>query len=557
MTGDENDGTWPNAVLGKPLQALAIAASISALTLWLTGFVYGSNLNLFNIPFVERFLEREEFAADAFVTSLDGFTSAVWPPMRWLALYVSAPTLFLLAHIATRFATVLALLLLVRRFEREPWAMTASVLMVALAMILMEHSPVGIHQMFIDAFTHSMLTWPLIFLLLGTLPTSRFRLSAVILALLLDINAFVGLWMLALAIALRGREFWLANRRVRVQSTVLFLLFALPVVAWILGSMVHTGVATSFSYRQYVREYFPQHFLIEAASTRSLIREGLYLAAGWLAAGLIDHTAFWRRALACLAAIFLLGCVLPYLFDSRIVFNLHLLRVDGVLIAVSLIVQSLAFVRMIRTTSNWSYRLLLALVAASAFALPLSISLGLGALLILAFHAWVVQRHALQQLRPYAQRLPRIARAAPITAALLSCALVLLATWRAVAVLPAPKPPLGASWDQVAATIRQDGGPGPYLVPLGDDGDVFLLQAQRRPWVSWKEGAAVMWNPGFFAQWHARHSAVMQLKTPQALLGYAQANGIAQVVLKTPADCGPAFHEALRTTDYVWCSTVR
>jgi len=37
------------------------------------------------------------------------------------------------------------------------------------------------------------------------------------------------------------------------------------------------------------------------------------------------------------------------------------------------------------------------------------------------------------------------------------------------------------------------------LVPLDLDG--FQLDAQRRIWVNWKQGAAVMWAPSFYTQW--------------------------------------------------------
>ena len=58
----------------------------------------------------------------------------------------------------------------------------------------------------------------------------------------------------------------------------------------------------------------------------------------------------------------------------------------------------------------------------------------------------------------------------------------------------------------------------------------FTVAAQRRSWVGWKEGAAVMWAPGIYTTWRTRSREVAALHSADAALAYACAHAIAYVI---------------------------
>ncbi|MDM0026850.1 hypothetical protein [Variovorax saccharolyticus] len=541
---------------GLPLQIACLAVLITWWSLELTGFKFGKNLNVFHIPYVMRFIDRPEFAADPFVLSLENFTTAVWPVIRALVDTFDARLTFLFAHVVVRFASVYTLLLLAQTCGLGLWGATISATLVATSMALMPDSPVGRHEMFLDYFTHSVVTWPLIFFTFRSLVARRFRSASVALALTFDINAFVALWMLAVAIFQRGEEFWRSSAKIKIQSIALFLLIVAPVAVWILSSIAHTGAATPFSYKQYIGEYFPDHFLVEAASRASLIRVGLYFLAAWFASGLLRDPGFWRRGIACLLLIFLAGCAAPQFLDARLIFNLHLLRSEGVLTATSLIVQSMAFVAIMSGASSRLHKFLAIQVAIGTFVLPHSLFFALASTLLFLGHAPAIRSFLARWHDKLGGERPRLLSMASIAMIAIATVVISLAAYRGSVSLVRADNDLDPGWRAMAEAIKREGGSGPYLAPLGDEADLFVALAERRLWVSWKEGAAVMWYPGFYAQWSSRWKALRELHSPEQLLAYAKAHGIPEVILKDPAQaCGDGYKPRLKTDGYLWCSS--
>ena len=542
--------------IGWHLQIACLAVLITWWSLELTGFKFGKNLNVFHIPYVMRFIDRPEFAADPFVLSLENFTTAVWPVIRALADTFDARWVFLSAHVVVRFASVYALLLLAQTCGLGLWGATISATLVATSMALMPDSPVGRHEMFLDYFTHSVVTWPFIFFFYRSLVARRFRSASAALALTFDINAFVALWMLAVAVFQRGGDFWRSTARIKLQSIAVFVLIVAPVAVWILSSIAHTGAATPFSYKQYIREYFPDHFLVEAASRAALIRVALFFLAAWFASSLLRDPGFWRRGLACLLMIFLAGCVAPYVLDARLMFNLHLLRSEGVLAATSLIVQSLAFMAIMSGASSRLYKFLVIQVMVASFVLPHSLIFAVASTLIFLGHAPAVRGFLAGWRDRLGAERPRLRSMASIAIIVVATLVTSLAAYRgSVSLIRTDNEP-DPGWRDMADAIRRDGGSGPYLAPLGNEADLFVAQAERRLWVSWKEGAVVMWYPGFYAQWSTRWKALRDLHSPEQLLAYAKAQGIPEVILKNPAQgCGDGYKARLKTDGYLWCSS--
>lgn len=537
------------------VQLAALAVLITCGSLALTGFKFGTNLNVFHIPYVLRFIDRPEFAGDPFVLSLQNFTTAVWPIIRALTDLFDARLVFLTAHVLVRFASVYTLILLTRSAGLGLWGATISAALVSISMALMDASPVGRHEMFITYFTHSVVTWPFIFLFFRSLLHSGFRSASLALALIFDINAFVGFWMLAVAVFQRGREFWMSSARIRIQSIAIFAVAVAPVAIWILSSVTHTGAVTAFSYKQYIREYFPYHFLVEAASKAGLTRVGLYFVAAWFASQLVGHTRFWRRGLMCLLLIFLVGCAAPYVLDTRLIFNFHLLRSEGVLAATSLIVQSMALVAIMSSSTKTPYKFLVVQIVGVAFILPHSLFFAVASTLVFILYAPTAGSY----MNRWRQRLPaegsRPVAIGSIAMIMVATLITWTAAYRGSVSLFKAESELSSGWGAMASAIKRDGGTGPYLVPLGDEADIFVAQAERKIWVSWKEGAVVMWYPSFYEQWSSRWKKLKSLDTSDQYLKYANANRIPEVILKSSTpDCGDQYKLKLQTAGYVWCS---
>lgn len=90
----------------------------------------------------------------------------------------------------------------------------------------------------------------------------------------------------------------------------------------------------------------------------------------------------------------------------------------------------------------------------------------------------------------------------------------------------------GVRAPQVAAAAWARSNTAPtatFLVPA-DWGD-FQWRSRRRVWVDWKQGAAVMWAPGFHAIWQPRHSAVSGLRSADDFLQYGCSRNIDYIVI--------------------------
>jgi hypothetical protein len=68
------------------------------------------------------------------------------------------------------------------------------------------------------------------------------------------------------------------------------------------------------------------------------------------------------------------------------------------------------------------------------------------------------------------------------------------------------------------------------MVPLDMPG--FSVNSRRPVWVDWKQGAAVMWDPGFYWTWKPRLEAQRVLGDLAAKIAYARQNNIPFVVVR-------------------------
>jgi len=110
------------------------------------------------------------------------------------------------------------------------------------------------------------------------------------------------------------------------------------------------------------------------------------------------------------------------------------------------------------------------------------------------------------------------------------------------------------SWDELVAWVRGSDLHGTFLIPLGDEADLFQLRARRSVWVDRQQGAAVMWSPSFHDQWMQRVAEVSTLHSPEDFVAYAKKNGIRYVVIKSDAAECPTSCRLLKSTKhYILC----
>jgi hypothetical protein len=267
--------------------------------------------------------------------------------------------------------------------------------------------------------------------------------------------------------------------------------------------------------------------------------------------------AFCLEALIGLGVVWLVGAALPLLTHAAPVLNLHLLRSSGsIQLVVTLATVSLTTLWLTRETRwgarPWGLVAVFALTT-SKLALPILLAPLWAARARRAQPAW------LERIRLDLLALPILlvswlaftvgnerANAAIRTD---------IAKWRelgswaraatapdAVFLLPVANPEL--SRDSSRGGRNADArdlpmGDGKQLA-LARGSEVFQYYAHRRVWANFAYGAAVMWSPGYYAEWHARVAAVLNLSSLQDRLGFAFQENIPYVVDACVAEPVPA-----------------
>ncbi|TNJ39076.1 hypothetical protein FGF66_05745 [Chlorobaculum thiosulfatiphilum] len=578
-------------------------------SLLLTGFSFGLINNVFHLPYVLNLIRLPEFRDDAFYATLNNFTSIVWPILRAVTTEANVEQVFSVANLASRIAAFAGLASLARSAGLDrPLEVLLAMMVLTLTPLLQMFSIVGGHGMFIHYFTHSEVTWVFVFLSVGFLYADRIVLAYMMMGIAFSVNAFIGIWLFGmntLVLFAVKRPFSVATF---LKALAGFALFALPAALWIFFAVSGKHEAVDFSYIDYVRSYYPKHFLIEAIEWKSMLKHLLLVSAGLLAARHLPQSRFWVALQLSALLLVIVGVPLPYLFDNRFIFNLHLIRAAGIGQALATVLIALAGVRLLLNREALAMRVIGAVVLLSLAILEIRI-IGMAVLLtsMLAalpgggfaarFDRWGIFRwiEAPRKLLAglcvllfalaltdffWQHRLASI-QGLKLTVSLGVFALLAFGQYRRTAVGWSlafllfcytaafcwhqvrsieenqrfqRTLPVNQSWAELTSWIRSSRLHGPFLLPMDDHDhvDYFQLQSRRKVWVDWKQGAAVMWSPAFYWQWSTRLREVSALRTPGEMVSYARARGIRYVVLHASVAGVPASCRLLkRTPNYV------
>jgi hypothetical protein len=567
------------------LVMLAIAAT--GVSLVGSGFAFGISNNVFHIPLVLNWVSLPAFAGDAYYQSLGKFTSIVWPLVRAVATEANVETVFLAAHALSRFAAMLVIgaLLVIQLRLRQAQALLACVVL-ALTPWMQGSSLVGGHGLFIHYFTHSEVTWGFLLLALMAAHAGRWSWAAALAGLVFDINAFIGVWLLVMLLAAYAAAPPQRAGRQLLIAGLIFLLCAAPVLLWIAQSTGTTYPA--FSFKNYIRAYFPYHFLIESASMRDVLILGMLLGVGCTAALLLQRPVFWLAVLMAPAGLFMLGTVVPYLLNHRLVFNLHLLRIDGVIQWLAMVLAVAVLVPRLGSQTSRVTRIYAVLGLVSLLTAVIESASLLAAWAALAALAWMERRPADRYLSPMLNR-PWAAIAFMLLVVVMELARHQLgwahgARWAAMLAFAVGVPaggahliwpvlglllvmpkieqrgdliraqPFAAPLLDLSQWIRHEGVHGPLLIEIAPALDSLQVLTRVPVWVDWKQGAAVMWEPAFHERWLTRYQEVRALNQPSEFVAYARLHGIQYIVLlRSRGDCAEASELLYRNDRYQVC----
>ena len=566
------------------------------ISLEITGFEFGIQNNVFHIPYVLNLSESHEFLGDAFYSSLKHFTSIIWPMLRLVSNESNVQDVFYLANIISRTAMFVGILFLIRTNGLKTlFSIMICMTVIALTPWFQDGSVVGGHEIFLHYFTHTETAWMFVFLSLTLMSLHRLTSAFAMTGIVFSINAFVGIWLLLINLFTLVSSRKLIEKTTILKSAGSFLLFASPVVLWIFVAVDSEESAIPFSFIDYIRLYYPGHFLIETTSWQSLTMLTLVFLIGMLAAQYLLNKSYWISVqLACLF-IFLIGIPLPYLLNSRFVFNLHLLRSAGLEQAIAIILATIAGTKLL-FNSDISQRQLLGMIVlfslsalnretlslivvilalsaglasdqahknydqslsigmANRFATTLTWLSAVGFAFALAHQ--IIQLHVggFQTIRFFTiasafsfvlyPKLP-----VSIKYKLLTFVFLIYCTGIVVKQIlkrsnysnhlntPHSLVTAEESWNGLVNEIRFSDLQGIFLVPIKNE--TFQLQARRKVWVDKKQGAAVMWSPSFHNLWIQRYQEVSALKNNSDFITYAQNHDIHYIVLESNASVCP------------------
>lgn len=571
------DGLRRQTWIDTQVVLLLASGFAAALSIGTQGFVFGYSNNVYHVPIVEHWVRSPVFSGDPFIASLRYYVSGLWSVLGYVHLPGSTESVFFLGHFLTRWATLFVLCAIARESGiKGLWGVCALDVWFGIIPLLRGLTPLGKGDLFLVFFTHTEVTTPLVLLALLLAVRARFLWALAIVGVIFDINAFVGVWTAcALSVALLWRARFEADRRRLLIGSGLGIgiagALALPVGYWMLLALIRQPMYPAFDYVTYLREYFPDHFLIEAARPSDVIMLLAIVGTASLAIRELDDSKVWRAAFLGFGLVFGAGVLLPAVSHSATLLNLHLLRVDGLLRLNAVVLLAILGARKLTGGEDERLAGVCALLMLSlpnpagiAFAAVLLVAPGRDSSLLeralwiavcvgviaagmtdfkkesiaegILTISYVVAQSALHR---------RLLPGTVVLASLVGLASAIY-TAHFVARLHAEDVSVRDAVKEAGAWAKQNTeASAEFLVPVelqqkngspllkfSLETDEIGIWAKRRLWVSAKEGAAVMWSPSYYWTWRTRVHEVEQLGDLAERVRYACSHGIDFVVVR-------------------------
>jgi uncharacterized protein DUF6798 len=477
------------------------------------GFLVANENQELQVPLILLLNDPRLYPGDRFVATMPYYASAVWPPVAWLARLVPLPFLLVSLLLLERGLVLWAAGTLARALA--PGSRIAVV--GAWAMFALAPDPlIGSGTIVIAEFEHTGLA--IAFILLATAALVERRVVAWTVWMALTVNA--NFLYAAFALTYHAAVIML-DRRCRDRWRR-WLLAALVVGALGMPAALVAVAASRFAsvdpalWVSALRATFPDHFFPDAWSRVNMVR---FAVLALLGVGV--PVVFRKREpyYARLAATWILVCagwvllavVAGTVLNSPTLLTAHPARATDLWYCYTGLILIVLFAREIERSESSSRRWV------GLLGFPLAV-FGAGQLLerpnaaLLAVALTVVSA-ALATV--YARRHGRLpSQIALQSTVICACVLTTLASAYRVAQSPrvlgqtsvlfrGPEPDLVevARWAQTHT--RRD---AVFLIPPGWGG--FRALAERPAFVTWKEGAAILWRRDFATEWAARVGAL-------------------------------------------------
>jgi len=534
---------------------LAIAAAGALASLIVTGCLVGVRNDLYFLPILGALYDLPQFAHDAFIQSLRHYASGPWMLLGGLANYVPVSGLSLVLGFFSRWLAFagfgLCASLLGAHARREQVLLA---FLLCATSLLRGQSWAGDGGLFINYFTHSEVANGLTLIFLYALVRQHLVLACVLEGLIFFDNAFIGVWDGAMAVAVVA--VLLADGQLRMGTVIRKLaigaISAMLLAAPVLLNILHNpdfGKPLSFDYVAFLEEFWPYHFIFRDIPLSDKLNLALLVVLGFGSLALLGRQGRpFAAALTGLLGLYAIGIILPAFTHSPTILNLHLLRDSTIL-------QLLAVLAALTLAVKWWFSdrpahsralgPLLAIVLCIPIrtttvqpVLHLAIACGL---LFLSTRPKLASILPLTRLRD-----PRLPRLIAICLIVIGLGVITASNWvvnlRAMSWI--------AEWDRAGLWAKQHTAPDAvFLIPTwyfrgevgrtesGSAQDAAVLNAgtfqyssQRRVWVDFRNGAAVMWFPSYYDEWRRKVIEVNRLTSPEREAAYARKNGITYII---------------------------
>lgn len=518
---------------GYVFQVSWFAALATGIVLATTGFEFGVSNNVHHVPYVLRLDTLPQFANDDYLQSLRNYTSIVWLAMRQVATRENVYSLFLGSYVTTLLLYFFALLHITARMVSGDWKpqLLASLLF-ATSYLDSGYSTPGGHDLISGYFTHSELATPIALFALCLALQQRFIAAVALSGMVFDINAFVAVWV---GVALASISLWRLRHGMSLRKlardwlygSVAASIIAMPVLFWIAHSL-HSGGQFDGDFAAYLLLMFPNHFLITSASQNQLVVFASSAVLGVCTLSVLgEEGGGWRAALLGFLAVFAMGCVLPYVSHERLLFELHLLRVDGFV----QIIATFGTVSLIARDLNdhrWAplAMAMAACVLLSRYLLPFAAMLAVIRLYSSTPPNVLSRQSSAQPLMWFLSREPRRSGERTWSWRVILVLVAIAGTIRLIRPLNwlEPEPQRNPQFVELTTWAREATDPFSVYMLNGERFsilDKFSMWSERRSWFDMRQGIAVLWDPKFYRTWRPRYDILHRQHSPDERLNFA------------------------------------
>jgi hypothetical protein len=534
---------------------LAISAVGALASLIVTGCLVGVRNDLYFLPILGALYDLPQFANDTFIQSLRHYASGPWMLLSGLGNHVPVSALSLTLGFFSRWLAFFGFGLcatLLGAHARKEQILFAFLL--CATSLLRGQSWAGDGGLFINYFTHSELANGLTLIFLYALMRQHLVLACVLEGLIFFDNAFIGVWDGVMAVAVvavlvtDGRlRMGAVIRRVAIGA-IPALLLAAPVLLNILHNP-DFGKTPDFDYVAFLEEFWPYHFIFRDTPLSDKLNLALLVVLGFGSFALLGRQGRpFSAALAALLGLYAIGIILPAFTHSPTILNLHLLRDSTIL-------QLLAVLAALTLAVRWwfSDRPACSRALGPLLAIMLCIPMRTTTfqpvfhLAIACSLLFLSTRENLSSILPVALiRNPRLPRLVAIALIVIGFGVIAASNW----VVNMRATNWIAEWERAGLWAKEHTAPDAvFLMPTwyfrgevgrtepGSVRDAAVLNAgtfqyssQRRVWVDFRNGAAVMWFPSYYDEWRRKVVEVNRLTGPDQEAAYARKNGITYII---------------------------